>query len=149
MRAVVQRVSHASVTVAGEVVGRITNGFLVLLGVEEGDGQDEAVYTAQKIAGLRVFEDADGKMNLGLAEVGGAMLVVSQFTLLGDCRKGRRPSFIQAARPELADELYRAFCAEVRGQGIEVQTGRFQTHMEVELVNDGPVTLLIDSRKQF
>lgn len=149
MRAVVQRVSRASVMVAGEIVGRIGRGFLVLLGVEDGDGQDEAVYMAQKVAGLRVFEDADGKMNLGLAEVGGAMLVVSQFTLLGDCRKGRRPSFIQAARPELADELYRAFCAEVRGQGIEVETGRFQTHMDVELVNDGPVTLLIDSRKQF
>ena len=149
MRAVVQRVSRASVTVAGEVVGRIGRGFVVLLGVENGDGQNEAVYMAQKIAGLRVFEDADGKMNLGLAEVRGAMLVVSQFTLLGDCRKGRRPSFIQAARPELADELYRAFCAEVRGQGIEVQTGRFQTHMDVELVNDGPVTLMIDSRKQF
>lgn len=149
MRAVVQRVSRASVTVAGEVVGQIGRGFLVLLGVEDGDGQGEAAYMAQKIAGLRVFEDADGKMNLGLAEVAGAMLVVSQFTLLGDCRKGRRPSFLQAARPELADELYRAFCAEVRGQGIEVQTGRFQTHMDVELVNDGPVTLLIDSRKQF
>lgn len=149
MRAVVQRVSRASVTVADEVVSRIGKGFLVLLGVEEGDGQDEVVYMAQKVAGLRVFEDADGKMNLGLSDVGGAMLVVSQFTLLGDCRKGRRPSFIQAARPEVADELYRAFCAEVRGQGIEVQTGRFQTHMDVELVNDGPVTLLIDSRKQF
>jgi D-tyrosyl-tRNA(Tyr) deacylase len=147
MRAVVQRVSRASVTVAGEVTGRIAKGFLVLLGVEEGDGQNEVVYMAQKIAGLRVFEDADGKMNLGLAEVGGAMLVVSQFTLLGDCRKGRRPSFIQAARPELADELYRALVAEIRGQRIEVQTGRFQTHMEVELVNDGPVTLLI--HKQF
>ncbi len=149
MRAVVQRVSRASVTVAGEVTSRIGKGFLVLLGVEEGDGQDEVVYMAQKIAGLRVFEDADGKMNLSLAEVGGAMLVVSQFTLLGDCRKGRRPSFIQAARPELADELYRAFSAEARGQGIEVQTGRFQTHMDVELLNDGPVTLLIDSHKQF
>jgi D-tyrosyl-tRNA(Tyr) deacylase len=149
MRAVVQRVSSASVTVAGEVTGQIGRGFLVLLGVEEGDGQADAVYMAQKIAGLRVFEDADGKMNLGLTDVGGAMLVVSQFTLLGDCRKGRRPSFIQAARPELADELYRAFCAEVRGQGIDVQTGRFQQHMDVELVNDGPVTLLIDSRKQF
>ena len=149
MRAVVQRVSRASVTVADEITGRIGKGFLVLLGVEEGDGQDEVVYMAQKIAGLRVFEGTDGKMNLGLAEVGGAMLVVSQFTLLGDCRKGRRPSFIQAARPELADELYRAFVAEIRGQGIEVQTGRFQAHMEVELVNDGPVTLLIDSHKQF
>lgn len=149
MRAVIQRVSRASVTVTGEVVGEIGKGFLVLLGVEEGDGQNEVIYMAQKIAGLRVFEDADGKMNLGLSEVGGAMLVVSQFTLLGDCRRGRRPSFIQAARPESADKLYRSFCAEVRGQGIEVQTGRFQTHMEVESVNDGPVTLLIDSRKQF
>ena len=149
MRAIVQRVSRASVTVAGETVGQIGRGFLVLLGVEEGDGQDDAVYMAQKISGLRVFEDSDGKINLGLAEVGGAILAVSQFTLLGDCRRGRRPSFIQAARPELADELYRAFCAEVRGQGIEVQIGRFQTHMDVELVNDGPVTLLIDSRKQF
>ncbi len=149
MRAVVQRVSRASVTVAGETVGQIGHGFLVLLGVEDGDGQDDVVYMAQKIAGLRVFEDSDGKMNLGLVEVGGAILAVSQFTLLGDCRRGRRPSFIQAARPELADELYRAFCAEVRGQGIEVQTGRFQAHMDVELVNDGPVTLLIDSRKEF
>ena len=149
MRAVVQRVSRASVTVAGEVVGRISKGFLVLLGIEERDGQDDVIYMAQKVAGLRVFEDSDGKMNLALAEVGGAMLVVSQFTLLGDCRKGRRPSFIQAARPEVADELYRAFVAEIRGQGIEVQTGQFQTHMDVELVNDGPVTLLIDSRKQF
>ncbi len=149
MRVVVQRVSRASVTVAGEVVGQIGRGFLVLLGVEDGDGQDDVVYLAQKIAGLRVFEDPDGKMNLGLVEVGGSILAVSQFTLLGDCRRGRRPSFIQAARPELADELYRAFCAEVRGQGIEVQTGRFQTHMDVELVNDGPVTLLIDSHKQF
>ena len=149
MRVVVQRVSRASVTVAGEVTGRIGNGFLVLLGVEDGDGQDDVVFMAQKIVGLRVFEDSDGKMNLGLAEVGGAMLVVSQFTLLGDCRKGRRPSFVAAARPEIADELYRAFVAEVRGQGIEVQTGRFQQHMDVELVNDGPVTLLLDSRKQF
>ena len=149
MRAVVQRVSRASVTVGGEVTGRIGKGFLVLLGVEDGDGQDDVVFMAQKIVGLRVFEDSDGKMNLGLAEVGGEMLVVSQFTLLGDCRKGRRPSFIQAARPELADELYRAFVAEVRGQGIEVQTGRFQQHMDVELVNAGPVTLLLDSRKQF
>ena len=149
MRAVVQRVSRGSVTVAGEVTGRIGKGLLVLLGVEEDDGQDDVVYMAQKVAGLRIFEDEAGKMNLGLAEVGGAMLVVSQFTLLGDCRQGRRPGFVKAARPEVADELYRAFVAEVRGQGIEVQTGRFQQHMDVELVNDGPVTLLVDSRKQF
>ncbi len=149
MRAVVQRVSRASVMVAGEVTGRIGKGFLVLLGVEEGDGQTDVVYLAQKIAGLRIFEDEAGKMNLALPEVGGAMLVVSQFTLLGDCRQGRRPGFVKAARPEVADELYRAFVAEVRGQGIDVQTGRFQQHMDVELVNDGPVTLLVDSRKQF
>ncbi|MBM79207.1 MAG: D-tyrosyl-tRNA(Tyr) deacylase [Planctomycetaceae bacterium] len=149
MRAVVQRVSRASVTVDGEVVGQIDRGFLVLLGVSDGDGENEVVYMAQKISGLRVFEDEDGKMNLSLADVGGKMLVVSQFTLLGDCRKGRRPSFVAAARPEIADRLYQGFVAEVEGQGIEVETGRFQVHMDVELVNDGPVTLLIDSEKQF
>ncbi|HUG90557.1 MAG TPA: D-aminoacyl-tRNA deacylase [Planctomycetaceae bacterium] len=149
MRAVVQRVSRASVTVAGEVTGRIDRGFLVLLGVADDDTQDDAVYLAAKVVGLRIFEDEAGKMNLSLADVGGRMLVVSQFTLLGDCRKGRRPSFVRAARPEKADELYRAFCAEVQGQGIEVQTGRFQQHMDVELVNDGPVTLLVDSRREF
>jgi D-aminoacyl-tRNA deacylase len=149
MRAVVQRVTRASVTVAGEVTGRIDRGFLVLLGVADDDTDADAVALAAKIVGLRIFEDEAGKMNLALAEVGGRMLVVSQFTLLGDCRKGRRPSFVRAARPEQADELYRAFCAEVRGQGIEVETGRFQQHMDVELVNDGPVTLLLDSRKEF
>jgi D-tyrosyl-tRNA(Tyr) deacylase len=149
MRAVVQRVSSASVTVAGEVTGQIGRGFLVLLGIAADDGQDDLISLAQKVIGLRVFEDADGKMNLSLAEVGGAMLVVSQFTLYGDCRKGRRPSFIDAARPEIAEPLYRAFVAEVRGQGISVETGRFQAEMQVSLVNDGPVTLLIDSRKQF
>lgn len=149
MRAVVQRVSRAKVTVDGGITGEISRGFVVLLGVAEGDNQDDVIYTAQKVVGLRVFEDADGKMNLGLADIGGQMLVVSQFTLLGDCRKGRRPSFIAAARPETADALYRSFVAEVQGQGITVATGRFQTHMDVELVNDGPVTLLIDSRKDF
>lgn len=149
MRAVVQRVSRAKVTVEGEITGEIGRGFVVLLGVADGDTQDDVIYMAQKVVGLRVFEDADGKMNLGLAEIGGQMLVVSQFTLLGDCRKGRRPSFIAAARPENADQLYRSFVAEVQGQGITVATGRFQTHMDVELVNDGPVTLLIDSRKEF
>ena len=113
------------------------------------DTQADAIYLAAKVAGLRIFEDAAGKMNLALADVAGRMLVVSQFTLLGDCRQGRRPSFIRAARPDKADELYRAFCAEVRGQGIEVETGRFQEHMDVELINDGPVTLLVDSRKEF
>ena len=149
MRAVVQRVSRAKVTVEGEITGEISRGFVVLLGVADGDNQDDVVYMASKVVGLRVFEDADGKMNLGLADIGGSMLVVSQFTLLGDTRKGRRPSFIAAARPEAADALYRSFVAEVQGQGITVATGRFQTHMDVELVNDGPVTLLIDSRKVF
>jgi D-tyrosyl-tRNA(Tyr) deacylase len=147
MRAVVQRVLRAKVTVEGEITGEIDRGFLVLLGVAEGDTQEDVIYMAQKCAGLRVFEDADGKMNLSLIDIGGKMLVVSQFTLLGDCRKGRRPSFIAAARPEIADALYRSFVAEVQGQGVTVATGRFQTHMDVELVNDGPVTLLIDSRK--
>ena len=149
MRAVVQRVSSASVSVDGEIVGAIERGFLVLLGVAGDDDQDDVIFLAAKTAGLRIFEDADGKMNLGLTDVGGQMLVVSQFTLLGDCRKGRRPSFVRAARPELAETLYRSFIAEVRGHGIEVQTGRFQVHMDVELVNDGPVTLLLDSKKEF
>ena len=149
MRAVVQRVSSASVTVDGEIVGRIGRGFLVLLGVAHDDEQADVVYTAQKLIGLRVFEDDEGKMNRSLQEVGGAMLIVSQFTLYGDCRKGRRPSFIEAAPPEKGDSLYRQVVAEVRGQGIHVETGKFQASMQVELVNDGPVTLLVDSRKEF
>ncbi len=149
MRAVIQRVSQASVTVAGEISGQIERGFLVLLGVGTDDTEDDAVYLAGKAVGLRVFEDAEGKMNLSLADVGGAMLVVSQFTLYGDARKGRRPSFVEAARPEKANQLYESFCAEVRGQGIRVETGRFQRHMDVALVNDGPVTLLLDSGRQF
>ncbi len=149
MRAVVQRVSSASVSVAGEIVGQIEQGFLVLLGIAQDDSAADVVATAQKIVGLRIFEDDDGKMNRSLEDVGGGMLVVSQFTLYGDCRKGRRPSFIEAARPETAEPLYRQFVAEVRGQGIRVETGRFQTEMQVTLVNEGPVTLLIDSRKQF
>lgn len=149
MRAVVQRVSRASVTVAGEVTGRIDRGFLVLLGVAEDDAPADGEYLAQKIVGLRVFEDADGKMNRSLDEVGGSMLVVSQFTLLGDCRKGRRPSFVRAAPPELAQQLYENFVAKIREQGIPIETGRFQEHMDVDLVNDGPVTLLIDSRRAF
>lgn len=146
MRAVIQRVSRASVTVDGEVVGEIEAGLLVLLGVEQGDTQDDVVWMANKVVGLRVFEDAEGKMNLDVGEVGGAVLAVSQFTLLGDCRKGRRPSFVAAARPDEANALYRSFVAEVAGQGLEVAEGRFQQHMEVELVNDGPVTLQVDSR---
>ena len=149
MRAVVQRVSRAKVTVAGEVVGEIDGGLLVLLGVSEDDTQDDANYLAEKVVSLRIFPDDDDKMNLSLVDVSGRMLVVSQFTLFGDCRKGRRPSFIKAARPEHAENLYRIFVAEVQGRGVQTATGRFQTHMDVELVNDGPVTLLIDSRKEF
>ena len=149
MRAVVQRVASASVKVEDEVVGQIERGFLVLLGVGTDDSDADAVTLAEKIAGLRVFEDDDRKMNLALNDVDGQMLVVSQFTLFGDCRKGRRPSFVDAARPEQAERLYESFVAEVQGQGIRVETGQFQTHMDVRLVNDGPVTLLLDSRKTF
>ncbi len=149
MRAVVQRVSRAKVTVETEVTGEIAAGLMVLLGVSEDDTQDDASYLAEKIVALRIFPDEEGKMNRSLIESGGQMLIVSQFTLLGDCRKGRRPSFIKAARPELADSLYRIFVVEVQGHGVKTATGRFQAHMEVELVNDGPVTLLIDSRKEF
>lgn len=149
MRAVVQRVSQASVTVDGEVVGEIAHGFLVLLGISQEDTLDDVLYLAAKLIGLRVFEDAEGKMNCSITDVGGAMLVVSQFTLYGDCRKGRRPSFIEAARPEQAQPLYERFVAELRSQGISTATGRFQAEMAVALVNDGPVTLLLDSRKQF
>ena len=149
MRAVVQRVSRAKVTVVGEVIGEIGAGLVVLLGVSEGDTQDDAAYLAEKLVALRIFPDDEGKMNRSVGDINGRMLIVSQFTLLGDCRKGRRPSFIKAARPEQADSLYQIFVAEVQGRGIQAATGRFQTHMEVELVNDGPVTLLIDSRKEF
>lgn len=149
MRAVVQRVSRARVSVGTETTGAIERGFLVLLGVAVSDTREDALALARKIVSLRVFEDDLGKMNLALGEVGGAMLVVSQFTLLGDCRKGRRPSFDQAARPELARELYAEFVAAVGDLGIPTQTGRFQEHMLVELTNDGPVTLLLDSRREF
>ncbi|HWB13083.1 MAG TPA: D-aminoacyl-tRNA deacylase [Pirellulales bacterium] len=145
MRACVQRVSHARVTVADEVVGQIGRGSLVLLGVAGTDSEADARWLADKVAGLRIFEDEAGKMNLSLGEVGGAMLVVSQFTLLGDCRRGRRPSFAAAAPPELAERLYEAFVHAVRGLNIEVATGRFRQQMEVCLVNDGPVTLLVES----
>lgn len=149
MRAVVQRVSQASVTVDGDVVGQIDRGLLVLLGVASDDTQEDANLVADKIVGLRIFPDAEGKMNLSLVDIGGGLLLVSQFTLLGDCRRGRRPSFIAAARPEMARTLYEAVAAEIRGRGIPVATGRFQEHMDVALVNDGPVTLLLDTRKQF
>jgi D-tyrosyl-tRNA(Tyr) deacylase len=147
VRAVIQRVTEASVTVDSVVVGRIQRGFLVLLGVADDDTQEDVIWISAKIAGLRVFEDAEGRMNLALADVGGSVLLVSQFTLYGDCRKGRRPSFVQAARPEKANALYVSVRAELQGQGLTVETGTFQAHMDVRLLNDGPVTLLLDSRK--
>lgn len=149
MRAVVQRVSRAKVTVERDITGEIGAGLMVLLGVGDDDSQNDVIYLAEKLVTLRIFPDDEGKMNRSLIDVGGGMLVVSQFTLFGDCRKGRRPSFIKAARPEQADALYRSFVAEVQGHGIKTATGRFQAHMDVELVNDGPVTLLVDSRKEF
>ena len=149
MRACVQRVSQAQVTVAGEVVGRIECGLLVLLGVAVGDTDQDARQMAQKIVELRIFEDDAGKMNRSLVEAGGAMLVVSQFTLLGDARKGRRPSFIDAAPPEEAERLYQIFVTAAAELGVRVETGRFRTQMDVSLTNDGPVTLLLDSRKEF
>ncbi len=145
MRACIQRVSEAHVTVDGAETGRIGRGLVVLLGVGHDDGAAEASWLAEKIVGLRVFEDDAGKMNRSLAEVGGGMLVVSQFTLYGDCRRGRRPSFTDAAPPELAEELYEAFVEVVRRAGIEIATGRFREHMMVSLLNDGPVTLWIDT----
>ncbi len=145
MRAVVQRVSEASVVAEGQVVGAIGCGFLVLLGVTHGDGEAEAAWLARKVAGLRVFEDAAGKMNLSLADVGGAVLLVSQFTLYGDVRKGRRPSFIDAARPEHAAPLCDRFAALLRSEGLAVATGVFGAVMQVHLVNDGPVTLWLDT----
>ena len=149
MRACVQRVTAAAVMIAGEEVGRIALGLVVLLGVAGDDTDADFAQLADKITGLRIFNDKAGKMNLALADVGGAMLVVSQFTLLGDCRKGRRPSFVGAAPPELAESLYEVFVAEVAGRGITVATGRFRQHMLVSLTNDGPVTLLLDSRRAF
>ena len=148
MKACVQRVSRAQVTVAGEVCGQIGQGLLVLLGVADDDTGADARQLADKIVGLRVFEDDQAKMNLALADVGGAMLVVSQFTLLGSCRKGRRPSFTAAAPPELAERLYSTFVQAVAAAGIDVATGRFRQHMQVELVNDGPVTLLLDTKEK-
>ncbi len=146
MKAVYQRVSSARVVVDGKTVGEIGKGALVLLGVEQGDTAADAAFMARKCVGLRVFEDRDGKMNLSLADVGGAMLLVSQFTLCGDTRKGRRPSFGRAAPPSEAEPLYQEVKAQMEALGIRVETGVFQAHMEVHLINDGPVTLLIDSR---
>jgi D-tyrosyl-tRNA(Tyr) deacylase len=149
MRAVIQRVARAEVRVDGEVVGAVGKGLLVLLGVAYGDGEEAARFLADKVAALRVFEDGAGKMNLAVAEVQGEILVVSQFTLLGDLRKGNRPGFTSAAPPEVANALYERFCALLREQGLPVATGIFRAHMEVELVNDGPVTLLLDSTRLF
>lgn len=146
MRAVVQRVSSASVTVEGETIGAIERGLLVLLGVASGDTDADARQLADKITELRIFEDSAGKMNLSLPDVQGAVLVVSQFTLLGDCRKGRRPSFVAAAPPQIAEQLYETFIAAVAVKSIRVATGRFRANMQVALVNDGPVTLLLDTR---
>jgi D-tyrosyl-tRNA(Tyr) deacylase len=146
MRAVVQRVKACSVTTGGAIVGQIGHGLLVLLGIAHGDTPSDGGYLSNKIANLRIFEDSHGRMNRSLLEIGGEMLVVSQFTLLGDCRKGRRPSFVNAAEPEAATELYEYFVKQVRRLGIPVQTGRFQAVMDVSLINDGPVTLILDSR---
>jgi D-tyrosyl-tRNA(Tyr) deacylase len=148
MRACVQRVSEASVTVGGEVVGRIARGFVVLLGVGHQDIDDDMNWLADKVVGLRVFEDDAGKMNRSIAEAGGAMLIISQFTLYGDCRRGKRPSFTDAAPPDAAERLYEAFVSRVRAAGIEVAAGRFREHMLVSLVNDGPVTLWIDTAER-
>ena len=147
MRALIQRVSRASVHVDGEKVAGIEPGFLVLLGVADEDGEAEAAWLARKIAGLRLFEDDAGKMNLGLEDVGGSVLAVSQFTLYGDARKGRRPSFTRAAAPAQAQELYERFCALLAAQGVPVEKGVFQAHMEVSLVNDGPVTLWLEQER--
>ena len=149
MRCVIQKVTHAEVVVEGESVGRIKDGYMVLLGAENGDTEADARYCAEKIAGLRVFEDENDKMNLSLADVGGSVLLVSQFTLLADARHGRRPDFIQAARPEVAEPLCDLVKAIIEAKGIHVETGRFRTHMQVSLLNDGPVTILLDSRKRF
>lgn len=145
MRACVQRVSRAKVTVGDTITGEIGQGMVVLLGVGHQDTPATAQQLAEKVAGLRIFEDGQGKMNLGLADVGGAMLVVSQFTLFGDCRKGRRPSFTDAAPPELAERLYQVFVDAAARQGITVATGMFRQNMAVDLVNDGPVTLWLDT----
>jgi D-tyrosyl-tRNA(Tyr) deacylase len=149
MRAVIQRVSRAQVTVDGTVRGAIENGLLVLVGVAADDGEADLAYLAEKTAGLRVFEDDAGKMNRSVEDIGGALLVVSQFTLFGDVRRGRRPSFDHAAPPQLADALYQRYVELLRGKGLQVETGVFQAMMKVELVNDGPVTILLDSKKLF
>ena len=149
MRLVIQRVLESSVRIDGQVVGQIGHGFLVLCGVEDGDTQNDVQYCVDKTVNLRIFEDDAGKMNRSILDVGGEILAVSQFTLHGDVRHGRRPSFIKAARPETAVPLYEAYCEGIRQAGVHVETGIFQADMKVSLINDGPVTLLVDSRKAF
>jgi D-aminoacyl-tRNA deacylase len=149
MRAVLQRVSCARVRVSGSVAGEIGRGMLILVGVEKGDGPNDIAYIAGKVNDLRIFDDAAGKMNLSLAESVGAMLVVSQFTLCGDCRRGRRPSFDAAESPAAARPIYEALVAALRTLNVKVETGEFQAHMDVELTNDGPVTILLDSRRRW
>jgi D-tyrosyl-tRNA(Tyr) deacylase len=146
VRAIIQRVSCAGVVVDGRTVSEIGRGLLVLVGVGHADTDRKAAWMADKIIGLRIFDDAAGKMNLSVQEVGGSLLVVSQFTLLADCRKGRRPSFTDAAPPEVADRLYQVVVARMREAGVQVETGVFQAHMEVQLVNDGPVTVILDTQ---
>jgi D-tyrosyl-tRNA(Tyr) deacylase len=149
MRAVIQRVKSAAVTVDGEIVGQVDKGLVVLVGVAKDDGPADVEYMAKKIANLRIFPDQDRLLHFTTAEVGGGVLVVSQFTVFGDCRKGRRPSFDQSAPPELAEKLYEDLVSALVGLGLPVATGRFRAMMEVSLVNDGPVTLLLDSKKLF
>ena len=149
MRAVVQRVTKSSVTVDGQITGATDEGLVVLIGVEEGDTDKDAGYIADKVSGLRIFEDENEKMNLSVKDVGGSILAISQFTLLGDVRKGKRPSFITAEDSEIANRLYQQVCENIRNQGIKVETGIFQAHMLVKINNNGPVTILLDSRKTF
>lgn len=149
MRAVVQRVYESDVTVDGNITGAIKEGLTVLIGVEKGDTEKDAKYIADKVSGLRIFEDENDKMNLSVKDISGKVLAISQFTLLGDARKGKRPSFIEAELPERANELYVLVCSMIRENGIEVETGVFQAHMHVKIYNDGPVTILLDSRKTF
>ncbi len=149
MRAVVQRVKKSRVTVEGKITGEINKGLMVLLGVGQEDSSQDIDYLAEKIINLRIFEDNNGKMNLSLLDVGGELLVVSQFTLYGDCRKGRRPGYDKAARPDMAKELYGSFVEKCRSYGVNTQTGIFQAEMLVDISNDGPVTLLLDSKREF
>ena len=147
MRAIIQKVTKANVVVEGDLISEIGNGYMILIAVKDTDNEDDLAYIKRKIANLRIFEDEDGKMNLSIEDVGGKILLVSQFTLFGDVRKGNRPSFIQAARPEKANEFYEIMKKELINDGFDVKTGKFQTHMEVGLINDGPTTILIDSER--